>query len=163
MQKVFDDHGIVFAPEGQEGKSIASNHFKLPDDDDDERIDYDPYGQLGYGFEAYFSSMNIFGWVFLIMTFLMLPALCYYVKWEGLKTASHGYYNSMWMLGNFGFNRQICVSDYVELTANRVLGCEIGVMTELKYVGLIPNNANANNTDLMPYGYCGAANADLDL
>lgn len=153
MDKVFVDHGIVFEPYGNEGKPLQTQHIELPDDEDQQ--DWDPYGQLGYGFEAYFSSMNIFAWVFLVMTILMLPALCYYVKWEGLKSSSHGYYNSMWMLGNFGFNRQICVSDYIELNAHRILGCEIGNMTSLKFTGIIPGDADVNNLDLMPFGYCG--------
>jgi hypothetical protein len=47
------------------------------------------------------------------MTFLMLPAFIYYAKAGGLELVSHGYYNSRWMLGNMGFNKAVCVSDYV--------------------------------------------------
>lgn len=108
MQKVFDDHGIVF-----EGEATSKKHFNIPSEEDEEHPDYDPYGQLGYGFEAYFETMNIFGYVFLLMSVLFLPSLCYAASYGGLKQATHGYYNSIFMLGNFGFDKQVCVSDYV--------------------------------------------------
>jgi hypothetical protein len=100
---------------------------------------YDPYGQLGYGFEAYFKMMRIGTWLFLLICLFMLPAFCYYPLYDGLKTVSHGYYNSMWMLGNMGFNRAVCISEYVELDVKRSIGCEVGTMTELFYTGIISN------------------------
>lgn len=51
--------------------------------------------------------------MFLILTVIMLPAFGYYYSAGGLKTASHGYYNSAWMLGNFGFNKAVCISNFV--------------------------------------------------
>jgi len=57
--------------------------------------------------------MQIFACMFLILTVIMLPAFGYYYSAGGLKTASHGYYNSAWMLGNFGFNKAVCISNFV--------------------------------------------------
>ena len=92
------------------------------------------------------------------MTLLMLPAFIYYGKTGGLKTASHGYYNSQWMLGNMGFNKAVCVSDYVQLSATRVLGCEVGVMGDLTYAGIIPAGLPYDTSDdAMYYGFCGDA------
>jgi hypothetical protein len=51
------------------------------------------------------------------MTILMLPAFAYYAKYGGLKKVSFGYYNSVFMLGNMGFNKAECLSTYVELSA----------------------------------------------
>lgn len=126
MLAVFAKQGLVF-----EGDAVSNKHFTLPSEEEEDHPDYDPYGQLGFGFEAYFSSLQIFAWVFLLITVLMLPAFSYYYHYAGLKTASHGYYNSAWMLGNMGFNRAACVSDYVDLNDTRVLGCEVGVMSNL--------------------------------
>jgi hypothetical protein len=156
MDKVFQDHGIVF-----EGEAKSKKHFNIPDEDQDDHVDYDPYGQLGYGFEAYFETMNIFGWVFVLMSILFLPAFCYPASYGGLKTSSHGYYNSIFMLGNFGFSKQVCVSDYVQLDAPRLLGCEIGEMSQLKFVGLIPNNSDYMSSN-MPYGYCASSDYTLN-
>lgn len=158
MDKVFADQGVVF--EGEIRKHKA--RFELPSEEEEDDVNYDPYGQLGYGWEAYFSTMNIFGWIFLLMTICMLPAFSYYYHYGGLKSSSHGYYNSAWMLGNFGFNKQVCVSDYVQLNANRTLGCEVGTMSELIYAGIIPNNTDYENEDVMPAGYCGDPNYELN-
>jgi hypothetical protein len=49
------------------------------------------------------------------MTVLMLPAFYFYAKSGGLKAVSHGYYNSVFMMGNLGFNKAVCISDYVQL------------------------------------------------
>jgi hypothetical protein len=48
---------------------------------------------------------------------MMFPAFYYYAKGEGLMLVTHGYYNSIFMLGNLGFNKAICVSTYVTLNA----------------------------------------------
>lgn len=45
----------------------------------------------------------------------MAPAFYYFAEAEGLKAVTHGYYNSVFMLGNMGFNKAVCVSQYVEL------------------------------------------------
>lgn len=89
----------------------------------------------------------------------MLPALIIYPSNGGLKSASHGYYNSMWMLGNMGFNKYACVTNYVQLDADRVLGCEIGTMTKLKFAGIIPDSENLDSNK-MPYAYCGDPTSD---
>jgi hypothetical protein len=151
MEKVFSEQGIVF-----EGDAKSNKHFTLPSEDEEDHPDYDPYGQLGYGFEAYFSSLQIFAWVFLLISVIMLPAFCYYDHYGGLKSASHGYYNSAWMLGNMGFNKAVCISDYVELHDPRIIGCEVGLMSEIIFAGIVPNTANYEDSD-MPYGYCGNA------
>ena len=44
----------------------------------------------------------------------------------------------MWMMGNMGFNKAVCVSNYIELESKRSLGCEVGNMTQLTYAGIIP-------------------------
>lgn len=66
------------------------------------------------------------------------------------------------MLGNLGFNKAVCVSDYVQLDAPRVLGCEIGYMSDLKFYGIIPNTEDMNASD-MPYGYCNDPNTNSDV
>jgi hypothetical protein len=61
--------------------------------------------------------MQIFACLFLIITVIFLPALGIYASAAGLKSSSHGYYNSAWMLGNMGFNKAVCISNFVELNA----------------------------------------------
>lgn len=132
-----------------------------PDGVDDDHPDYNPYGQLGFGYEAYFSSMQIFAVVFAIMTLMFIPAYSFYHKPGGLASASHGKFNTFVMLGNMGFNKAVCVSDYVQLNSRRELGCEIGTIQELDYAGIIPDTADRNNAN-MPYGYCGNPNVTSD-
>lgn len=120
---------------------------------------YDPYNQLGYGFQAYFSSLQIFGWVFVILTILLLPAFYYYAQAGGLQQVTHGYYNSVFMLGNMGFNKAVCFSSYVQLynpdlqARQTEMTCEVGTMTNITYAGIIP--AGIDYTwENVAYGYC---------
>lgn len=103
--------------------------------------------------------MQIFACLFLLITVIMLPALSIFASIGGLKTATHGYYNSAWMLGNMGFNKAVCISNFIELNNERVLGCEVGYMMPLTSSGIIPNDIEdyATNSN-MPYGWCGTAN-----
>ncbi len=129
---------------------------------DEDLPDFNPYGMLGYGYQAYFNTMRIFALVLVLMSILMIPAYIYYFKAHGLGYASHGKYNTAWMLGNMGFNKAVCVSDYVQLNSTRTLGCEVGYMSSLKYAGIIPSNLPVNNsvndTNFLYYGYCGNPN-----
>jgi len=155
MDMVFAKQGIVF-----EGNAEKSKSFEIPNEDEEDTADYDPYGQLGFGFTAYFSSMQIFACLFLCLTVIMLPAFGIFASAGGLKTSSHGYYNSAWMLGNMGFNKAVCISNFVELNSTRTIGCEVGVMQDYKYAGIIPDNiANYATNSSLPYGYCGNPNA----
>jgi hypothetical protein len=54
---------------------------------------------------------------------LCLTAFSYYYKYGGLKSSSHGYYNSAWMLGNIGFSKAVCISQYAEIDATAQFGC----------------------------------------
>jgi hypothetical protein len=121
LDKTLLKDNIVFPPH-------QDKRFDVPDETQAEAGDFNPYGMLGYGFEAYFNLMQNFSWIFLLICIFMLPAFCYYYSYAGLKSSSHGYYNSAWMLGNLGFNKAICVSQYVEVDTQGVLGCEIGNM-----------------------------------
>lgn len=129
---------------------------------DEDDANFNPYGLLGYGYQAYFSTLQIFGLVLLLMCILMLPAFSYYYKTHGIGSASHGKYNTAWMLGNMGFNKAVCLSDYVQLNATRLVGCEVGYMSKLQYAGIIPNNLpyddSTNNTNYLYYGFCGDPN-----
>lgn len=89
---------------------------------------------------------------------MFIPAFSWYSSAQGLKSSSRGYYNSEWMMGNLGFNKAVCVSDYVQLNSTRILGCEIGLIYELKYSGIIPNTTNMKDANL-PFGYCGNPNS----
>lgn len=122
--------------------------------------DFDPYNQLGYGFTAYFKSLQIFAWVFLLLTIIMLPAFFWYGQAGGLLKVTHGYYNSIFMLGNLGFNKAVCLSSYVQLNAdNTTLSCEMEnmYMSDLTYAGIIPNDIFFDYKTT-PYGYCGNPN-----
>jgi hypothetical protein len=71
----------------------------------------------------------------------MLPAFYWYAQAGGLLDVTHGYYNSVFMLGNLGFNKAVCVSSYIQLNAdNSTLKCEVGTMSGLTYAGIIPND-----------------------
>lgn len=118
----------------------------------------DPIAQLGYGYQAYFDSLYRWGCVFTLITIIMLPALGIYAKNGGLLLSSHGYYNSVFMLGNLGFNKAVCSSDYVQLNSTRNFGCAVGVMSDLKYAGIIPGNLTYEDDTSRYYGFCGAAN-----
>lgn len=90
----------------------------------------------------------------------MCPSYFYYAKYEGLKSSSHGYYNSFVMLGNMGFNKAVCISNYVELDSPAQLNCSIGYMSNITAVGILPDTLDMNNVN-MPYGYCGDPRASL--
>ena len=50
-----------------------------------------------------------------------------------------GYFNSVMMLGNLGFNKAVCETTYVTLPATQAtFSCELGQMTNLTYYGIIP-------------------------
>jgi hypothetical protein len=92
----------------------------------------------------------------------MFPAFYYYAAQKGLIEVTHGYYNSVFMLGNMGFNKAVCVSSYVELNANpTTLICESGTMTSMVYAGILPNNS-AYDYDTCPFGFCGNPNSTID-
>jgi len=61
---------------------------------------------------AYFDTLKVFGYLFVVLTIVMLPAFYYYAMHGGLYLGSHSYYNSIFMLGNMGFNKAVCVSSY---------------------------------------------------
>lgn len=104
--------------------------------------DYDPYNILGFGYQAYFSMLRILTWIFILITILMLPAFYWYAQAGGLKSVTHGYYNSVFMLGNLGFNKAVCESTYIQLQASSSsVQCEIGLMSNIIFAGIIPNNA----------------------
>ena len=48
-------------------------------------------------------------WVFFLMSVLMIPAYYYYIFYGGLRNVTLGYYNSVFMLGNMGFNKAVCL------------------------------------------------------
>jgi len=89
---------------------------------------------------------------------MMLPAFAYYAKGAGLKTVTHGYYNSVFMLGNLGFNKAVCVSAYTSQTSVNPtdLVCEVGTFTEIDHFGIIPNTQVPTWKNIA-YGYCGDA------
>jgi hypothetical protein len=92
----------------------------------------------------------------------MLPAFYYYAEHEGLRGISHSYYNSIFMLGNMGFNKAICVSSYVELNGNpTTLSCDSGTLSSMVYAGILPNNS-AYDYDTCPFGFCGNPNSTID-
>ena len=102
---------------------------------------------------AYFESLRLFGWVFIFFTVLFAPVFYYYGKAAGLKLVSHGYFNSVMMLGNLGFKKAVCVSTYVTLPATQVnFTCEMGTMTNLTYYGIIPASTSFISDD--GYAYC---------
>ena len=154
MNEVFRQQNINFTGTG-ESATTHHTHGTGEEEEDDEAAEYNPFGSLGYGYEAYFASLQTFGWFFVVMTILFLPAFFWYAEFAGLKQSTHGYYNSIMMLGNMGFNRAVCVSDYVQLGKVREIGCNVtGTMSSLQTYGLLPNTTSADNSDFY-YGYCG--------
>jgi hypothetical protein len=102
----------------------------------------------------------MFAWVYLLLTFIMLPAFIFYGQAGGLKQVSHGYYNSVFMMGNMGFNKAVCASTYVQLNGNNAaLECEIGEMSEIIYAGIVPVTPGYS-WENVAYGYCGDPEAD---
>lgn len=163
INEIFKEFGVEFQGKGpkEHNPRNSSNPEQRNQDDlealEKEAENYDPYNQLGYGWQAYFSTLNTFVWVFIGLTILMLPAFIYYAEYEGLKKVTHGYYNSIFMLGNMGFNKAVCISTYVTLnSAPTALACEAGVMSEIEYSGILPNNYPVEwKTHI--YGYCNSA------
>ncbi len=107
IDDIFQKYNIVFEGKGPDAYSHSNDQSEIDDEE------YDPYNQLGYGWGAYFKTLTVFGWVFLLLSVLMLPAFYYFSAAGGLKQVTHGYYNSIFMLGNLGFNKAVCVSQYV--------------------------------------------------
>lgn len=52
-------------------------------------------------------------WVFILISVLMIPAYCYFGVYGGLKAVTLGYFNSVFMLGNMGFNKALCLQSYM--------------------------------------------------
>ena len=107
LDDVFRENGVIF--EGTGPKVFNPQTGMLEERKDADINDDDPYGFLGYGWEAYFSSLQIFMWVFFLMSVLMIPAYYYYISYAGLRNVTLGYYNSVFMLGNMGFNKAVCL------------------------------------------------------
>lgn len=125
LDSVFKQYGSTFEGTGpQEYDPTTGGTTARVEEADD---DYDPYNMLGYGFQAYFKSLTLFSCVFILLTIIMLPAFYWYAQAGGLKLVTHGYYNSVFMLGNLGFNKAVCLSSYVQLDADpTTLTCEVG-------------------------------------
>lgn len=98
----------------------------------------------------------------------MYPAFHYYKINGGLSQATVNLnkyaINIDYLLGNMGFSRTTCVSSYVELDTTKVIGCnETGMMSELSYYGLIPNNTpgwdiKGSEYD-NAYAFCGSSDS----
>ena len=116
-------------------------------------VDYDPYLQLGFGYQCYFGTLQTFGWVFLLISILISPVYYFYFERHGLESVTHGWYNTAFFAGNMGFNKAVCVSDYVQLGLYREMGCEVGKMSALKFTGVIPQNTSYSSTNYN-FGYC---------
>lgn len=82
----------------------------------------------------------------------MSPVFYLYVRVKGLEGNRH-YRTAAYSLGNLGFSKSVCISDYVELPSNRVIGCEVGTINELYSFGIIPKQGALNSDSL--FGYCG--------
>lgn len=78
----------------------------------EQKDDENPYNILGYGWGAYFSTLKVFAILFTLLTLIMIPVFKFYADEGGLKLVSHGYYNSVFMLGNVGFSKAVCESTY---------------------------------------------------
>jgi hypothetical protein len=49
-----------------------------------------------------------------------------------------------------GYSRSVCMSSYLQLNStNKTLGCAVGLMSKLHYIGITPNSAYDKT-------YCGA-------
>ena len=110
IDSVFKEFNVDWVGMGPEECNQTGNAKTVEEADEEE---YDPYSMLGYGFQAYFKTLTTFTWVFIILTIIMLPAFFIYAQYGGLKNVSHGYYNSVFMMGNMGFNKAVCAATYV--------------------------------------------------
>jgi len=111
INSVMKEYGVEFTglgPDQYEG----GNSKKMTDE---ELTNQDPYNNLGYGWMAYYNTLHIFTWLFIVLTLIMLPTYYFFAQPGGLKLVTHGYYNSVFMMGNFGFNKAVCASSYVKL------------------------------------------------
>lgn len=159
LNRIFDQYGVKFEGTGPTAYDENGNPTVHVEEADE---DYNPYNQLGYGFQAYFDTLKIFGCLFVVLTIVMLPAFYYYAVHRGLYEVTHGYYNSVFMLGNMGFNKAVCVSSYVQLNANPItLTCESGTVLNLVYAGILPNNSTYDYKDC-PFSFCGNPNATIN-
>ena len=68
----------------------------------------------------------------------MSPVFYFYVSTEGLEGNRH-YRTAAYTLGNLGFSKSVCISDYVSLEAERPIGCEVGSISSLYSYGIIPS------------------------
>lgn len=81
--------------------------------------------------------------LFSILTVIMMGPMGMYASQMGLKGVASlpGPYLSM---GNLGFSKAICNSDYVGIDEPKAFGCRVGSITQLYSSGLIgtgPTNA----------------------
>jgi len=122
---------------------------------------YDPYSALGFGWQCYFNTLSSFTILFVILTIVMLPCFYYNAQVAGLKDVSRGYYNSVYMLGNLGFNKAVCASKYIGFTSAQpaFLKCEAGYMSDITYSGILASDLDYS-WDNIAYGYCGSYDSD---
>lgn len=78
------------------------------------------------------------------MSLIMIPAFYYYKSNQGLYDADPGKLtaNTNFLLGDFGFSQSLCISTYVDVNTTKTIGCQVGLMSKLYSVGVIPNNIN---------------------
>ena len=85
---------------------------------------------LGYGYQAYFTTLRWLVFAFATMTLVISPAYFFYGKYEGITHLSNQPYFLQHTLGNMGFNKAVCNSIYVrngQAKASQIK-CEVGVI-----------------------------------
>jgi len=74
---------------------------------------------------------------------------------EGLRN----YTNVQFTLGNFGFSKTVCSSNYIELDGDVTVSCQTGYIQSLLYAGIIPTDS----ADALGYAYCGNSEDMSDI
>ena len=65
------------------------------------------------------------------MSLIMIPAFIFYKSNGGLYQADPAKLtaNTNFLLGDLGFSLSLCISTYVDVTAPKTIGCQVGLMS----------------------------------
>ncbi len=149
LDHVLRKYGVEYTGKGptEDGKHVP---VAVVDPEDD-----DPLAGLGFGFDAYWKMLSFMSVTFLVLTLLALPQLIFFYETKGLE-GLRNYNNAQFTLGNLGFSKATCTSQYESITNPRYIGCSVGQIDKLYSYGLIPDEVYMPDwQDDHGYSQCG--------
>jgi len=101
-------------------------------------ISRDPFKNYGFGIVAYFELLRTLICAYLLMTVFAVVIMVIFTNGDALENNGDSFL-TQFSLGNLGFSRFICTTQFPTLPKDIDLSCRSGEFTDLKYYGIIPD------------------------